>query len=436
MNSNTLEAMQFAHMFDKDAINTTGSARYTITYQFAKSSKPIDLPSNTNFTGWTKFTAAERAAINAQLNQIETVLNVDFVRVTGASDPDLNLGKVTIPGTTAGFGGNSISFFGTQITIWDGFAVFDNTLDLSLDTHTNLLLHEIAHAMGLKHPFAGTPKLPAAEENNKYTVMSYDDNPDNGEVADALMLYDVFALQDIWGAAENNTGNTVYNGPRNDTVDTIWDSGGVDKLSASGSATDVTLDLREGKFSTFGTYEDVVIAYGTRIENATGGAGNDTITGNKLANVLEGQMGDDTVSAGGGKDKVYGGLGNDTLSGRKGNDKIWGDAGGDDLFGDNGRDFLRGGKGRDDLDGGKGNDVLFGGGGKDTFHFALGGGQDVVKDFSDPLDKLMFTGLGTQAQVLAKAANVGSDVVFTFGGGDVLTVLDITLAQIGDNILV
>lgn len=436
MNSDTLEAMQFAHIFDKDPINTTGSERYTITYQFAKSKKPSDLPTSTEFTGWTPFTAAEKAAINAQLNYIETILNVDFVKVTGDSDPDLNLGQVTIPGSTVGFGGNSIGFFGSQITRWDGFAVFDNTLDLSQDNQINLILHEIAHAMGLKHPFEGTVTLPAAEENNKYTVMSYDENPDNNEFGDGLMLYDVFALQDIWGAAVNNAGNTTYNGPRNDTVDTIWDSGGTDKLSASGITTDVILDLREGKFSTFGTYEDVVIADKTRIENATGGAGNDTITGNKLANEILGQKGDDTVNAGSGKDTVYGGLGDDTLSGQKGNDKIWGDDGKDDIFGNNGRDILRGGKGRDDIDGGKGNDVLYGGGQKDTFHFSLGGGNDVVMDFSDGMDKLMFTGLGTEAQVRAKAAQVGTDVVFDFGSGDTLTIEDATVAQVSDDIQV
>mgnify|MGYP000005536084 CR=1 FL=1 len=43
MISDTLEAMQFAHIYDKDPINTTGSARATITYQFAKNSKPGDL---------------------------------------------------------------------------------------------------------------------------------------------------------------------------------------------------------------------------------------------------------------------------------------------------------------------------------------------------------------------------------------------------------
>ncbi len=436
MISDTLEAMQFAHIYDKDPINTTGSARATITYQFAKNSKPGDLPSNTNFTGWTAFSAAEKAAIKSQLNYIETILNIDFVQVTGDSDPDLNLGKVDTPTGTAGFGGNSISFFGTEITRWDGFSVFDNTLDLSSPAQINLILHELAHALGLKHPFDGGATLPTAEDNNKYTVMSYTTNPDNGQDSNALMLYDVFALQDIWGAAENKTGNTTYNGPRTTTVDTIWDSGGTDKLTANGTTTDVTIDLRPEHFSTFGTYEDLVIASKTWIENATGGAGNDTFIGNKLANEIKGQKGDDTVSAGSGKDTVYGGLGNDTLSGQKGNDKIWGDDGGDDIFGNNGRDTLRGGKGRDEIDGGKGNDKMYGGGGKDTFVFSANGGNDVIYDFTDGLDKLKFVGLGTQAQVLASAANVGSDVVFTFTGGEKLTVLDATVAQVSDDILV
>ena len=39
--------------------------------------------------------------------------------------------------------------------------------------------------------------------------------------------------------------------------------------------------------------------------------GNDTITGNSLANILRGLQGNDTITGGSGADRLYGGLGND-----------------------------------------------------------------------------------------------------------------------------
>ena len=62
------------------------------------------------------------------------------------------------------------------------------------------------------------------------------------------------------------------------------------------------------------------IGYGTQIENAKGGSGNDTIKGNSAANYLFGFDGDDTIDGGAGNDQLEGGRGADTLTGGKGAD--------------------------------------------------------------------------------------------------------------------
>lgn len=434
MNQAILEALQFSYIHSRDPINTTSDPRYLITYQYATTSQPDDLPTSTVFGGWTALTAAEKAAIEAQFDYIETVLNVRFVEVSGEDDPDMNLGKVTIPGQTVGFGGNSITFSGNTILSWDGFAVFDNTLDISQASQINLILHEIAHALGLKHPFEGSATLPAATENNKFTVMSYTDNPDNGAASDALMLYDIFALQDIWGATDHRTGNTTYDGPRTTTVDSVWDTGGTDIFDASAKTTEVTLDLREGEFSTFGTYPDVVITFGTLIENATGGSGNDTLTGNAANNLLKGGRGNDEIVAGLGKDTLRGDQGKDTLKGQSGNDTLRGGNGNDRLLGGGGKDDLEGQKGRDKLDGQKGDDDLTGNQGKDVFYFRKNGDNDTILDFQDDIDVIRVKKLGNLSSVLDSADQIGSDVVFDFGGGDTLTVLNTTLNAISDDV--
>ncbi|MCF6232298.1 MAG: M10 family metallopeptidase C-terminal domain-containing protein [Rhodobacteraceae bacterium] len=442
-NADIIEAMQFTSIFPKDAINTTGSGRETITWQYAGTSAPDDLPTSSTYTGWTAFEAAEKAAFEAVLAHFETFLNVDFVEVTGSDDPDLNVGNVTLAGSLAGVGGISFFSSGTTISSLDSYVVYDNTLDLSLDAHTDLLLHEMGHALGLKHPFSN-PGLPTGEDSNKYTVMSYTDNPDNGEVGDAMMLYDLLALQDIWGGADYHADNSRYTGSRTDTVDTVWDTGGTDIFDAGAKTTDVTLDLGQGKFSMFGTYEDVVIAYGTNIENAKGGSGDDTITGNILANVLNGGKGNDTISGGDKGDTLKGGAGKDTLSGDQGSDTLIGGGGRDTLQGGSGKDALRGGGGHDKLKGGGGNDTLkgqagndklWGNGGADRFVFGDGDGKDTIKDFQDNIDEIRIVGQGSETSILARASDVGGDVVIDFGGGDILTIQNTTVAEITDDIL-
>ena len=72
----------------------------------------------------------------------------------------------------------------------------------------------------------------------------------------------------------------------------------------------------------------------SRIQNVTGGAGNDILIGNELANTLIGNGGNDILLGLGGNDRLYGGVG---------------------------RDILIGGLGADFLDGGAGDDILSGG---------------------------------------------------------------------------
>lgn len=86
------------------------------------------------------------------------------------------------------------------------------------------------------------------------------------------------------------------------------------------------------------------------IENATGGAGDDSILGSHVNNVLDGgSAGADSLSGQAGEDTLRGGSGNDTL-----------DGGADD-------DTLAGGTGDDSLDGGTGYDTLILQGNRDEY---------------------------------------------------------------------
>lgn len=312
-----LRGIQFPLSLLSGPINTSTQPPYELTYQFETFSQPPDL--ELSFTGWTSLTTLEKEQVRIELDHIETVLNVRFTEVSGMTDPDINIGKVDILGPTIGYGGYYYSAWSNgSIASYDGFAVYDNTLDLS-SGRMWLILHELGHALGLKHSFEAhtegsvtNPPLPSEYDNKKYTVMSYTENPETDIDSGGLALFDIFALQDIWGANPNhNTGDDKYSGPRLPGVDVIWDAGGMDWLDASVYSTDVELSLVPGMFSRFGSYEDVVIAFGVQIENATGGTGNDILIGSDWAN------------------QMNGGAGNDTLSGREGNDSLDGGDGED-----------------------------------------------------------------------------------------------------------
>ena len=80
------------------------------------------------------------------------------------------------------------------MTDYDSFVVYDNGISLAAG-QDNLILHEVMHALTGKHSFSGSPILPPAFENNKYTVLSYTVNPDNGMDSDGLQLFDIAAIQ-------------------------------------------------------------------------------------------------------------------------------------------------------------------------------------------------------------------------------------------------
>ncbi len=149
------------------------------------------------------------------------------------------------------------------------------------------------------------------------------------------------------------------------------------------------------------------------VENVTGGAGSDTLSGTTASNVLTGGAGDDTIDGLGGDDTVSGGDGIDTLTGGSGNDSLTGGAGDDDLnsgtgndtvFGDADNDIIRGTAGDDELHGGPGNDTLYGGDGTDVFY--ADAGIDVI-----------YASDGIPENV---ACGAGVDTVYTGGDGGVL----------------
>jgi serralysin len=207
--------------------------------------------------------------------------------------------------------------------------------------------HEIGHALGLKHPFQGTPNLSIFNDYNYNTVMSYQsglgvsaptnplENPYPG-IPGGYMLYDIVELQRVYGANMNHRpGDDTYRFARNDTTQrTLWDAGGNNTINLQNSISDERIDLRQGQFSSIhGVPSALRIAYGTVIQNARTGIGNDTLIGNEEVNILRSIEGDNIFRGMGGNDHLYGGTGNDTYiwSLGDGHDRIYEVPGGRDI---------------------------------------------------------------------------------------------------------
>ena len=270
----------------------------------------------------------------------------------------------------------------TQYPRPEGDLLFDNfheTYSYLGDGAVGLwtMIHELGHALGLKHPFddGGNGRQTYAElrllqyQNERYTVMSYADTETlaSGHPATPMQL-DILAIQRIYGANTSfHAGNDNYLLAIDGAMRTIWDAGGIDTLDASGFSAAVSLDLEPGAPMDLGTNTVLGLAYGVILENATGGAGNDTLAGNAADNVLRGLSG------------------NNLLSGRGGNDSLVGGTGADHLFGGDDNDTLLGADGNDTLSGGAGNDSMLGGVGSNFFE---GGPGDDTYVLSSPLDSV------------------------------------------------
>lgn len=197
------------------------------------------------------------------------------------------------------------------------------------------LLHEIGHALGLKHPFESSPTAPttldAEHATRLYTIMAYQWDAANVNWWPTVFMttpmpYDILAAQYLYGANPNtNAGDTVYTFTQTGTYfQTIYDAGGMNTFAYSGGK-DVRLDLHDGAGSYVGAENwlldakgaknehvpNVWIAFGTLISQAQGGTGNDTLLANDHGN---------TLSGGAGNDQLYAGAGNDTLDGGSGFD--------------------------------------------------------------------------------------------------------------------
>ena len=218
-------------------------------------------------------------------------------------------------------------------------------------------------------------------------------------------------IENITGGSADDilTGDTLANlldgGAGNDRLtgmagaDTLDGGAGIDTAIYAEKSAAVIVTLNgavNAAVNVGGANEDIL----RNIENLVGGSGNDSFTGDNLANNFDGGAGDDRLAGGGGADILDGGAGFDvavfsekvlpvsvTLAGAvdaiasvgglaedtlRNIEGVVGGSGNDTLTGDNLANMLDGGAGTDTLSGNGGDDMLIGGTGADTLDGGAG----------------------------------------------------------------
>jgi serralysin len=402
--------------------------------------------------GFQSFDTVQRNATRSWLQtSFRSGVDLNFTELSGANDRDatIRLASSSYPSTAFAYlpsssveGGDG--WFGTA---FNGNPTIGNYAFITLG-------HELGHALGLEHGHEvggiRNVSMNPDRDSMEFSIMTYRSyvgapatvyTNETWGYAQTLMMHDIRALQQIYGAsftsqAGNNnytfsttTGEMFIDGVGQGTPGgnrifrTIWDGNGNDTYDFSNYFTNLSVDLTPGGWSdldTFGNFQQANLGNGnfarghvfnalqyngdvrSLIENANGGFGSDLIKGNAANNILRGNSGNDSLSGGDGNDTLNGGNGNDSLNGEAGNDIL--DGAGDNI----GFDTFSGGAGDDTYGIYSSNTVIIenAGEGTDTVWSA------VSYSLSNNIENLYLIG-STNGN-----GNAGNNSIFGFGVGN------------------
>ncbi|MEZ5922473.1 MAG: calcium-binding protein [Parvularculaceae bacterium] len=240
--------------------------------------------------------------------------------------------------------------------------------------------------------------------------------------------------------------DTLIGGAGGDSLD---GGAGIDTVDYSGASAGVFVN----SFNGIANNAEATGDHLTSIEVVIGSAFADNLIGNDANNGILGGAGDDVLRGANGADVLNGGAGFDTAAyfdsatgvfinlqtGAANNGTATGDTlfNIENLFGSYHADRLIGSQYQNVLQGWNGADTVTGGAGDDTFIFSLGDDHDTITDFvagAATDDVINLQGFGTAfdtfAEVLAAASDNGADTTINFGGGDIITLQGVTVAQL------
>jgi serralysin len=237
----------------------TGVTANTLYYTFSVSSG-----NEKNVTGQEAFTQAQQIAVKSAFNYLQQITGIQFVETAIGTNAQIHLANRNLDGSqTTGLcswessytfsTGNVLSSYSANAYVYlDNVEWLGQNRDLTPGSvGYQTLLHELGHALGLKHPFENDVRLPSGQDSTNFSLMSYNDV---GGPYSAFSAYDIAALNWLYGGdglrgalGINSTGGGRY----------ITGTTGADRIT--------------------GTDGDDLIAGLGGYDAIDGGAGNDTL---------------------------------------------------------------------------------------------------------------------------------------------------------------
>lgn len=239
----------------------------------------------------TAFNDNQKTAARAIMSYAAGITGIQFVETSSGTGADLHFAAQNIADAEASGICDVESHYSYQSTgtitsfQHEAYVYLDNAEYLTSNQNPavgsegyQVLLHEVGHALGLKHPFESSSAAPTlldtALDNTNNTIMSYTWAGDNKTV---FQSYDLAALDFIYGG--DGLGGTNF------SLTTGGDTGGSDTGGDTGgnTSTAITLNGSSGNDKLTGSSGDDRLVGGAGVDKLTGGAGADVFVFDNLA---------------------------------------------------------------------------------------------------------------------------------------------------------
>ena len=249
-------------------------------------------------TGQETFSVSQQANARTAFNYLQQVTGIQFQETTSGASAQFHLANLNLDGAyTTGLNSWLSQRSGTETTLTaynaNAYVYLDNrewremTQDLTVGGQGyETLLHELGHALGLKHPFLepgddNLAVLPDSEDNTSNTLMSY---TSAGGWHSTYRPYDIAALNWLYGGdglrgelgINSTTGARYLTGSYKDDVltgtqfnDTLQGNGGNDMIDGGAGTDTVIFNGNRGGYA-FSTLADGALA-------VSGADGTDTL---------------------------------------------------------------------------------------------------------------------------------------------------------------